>query len=294
MINYSIIIPHKNIPLLLQRCLDSIPKRSDVQIIVVDDNSNPEFVNFSSFPGLNSPCVEAVFTKEGRGAGYARNVALGKAKGRWLLFADADDFFYDNMFELLDLYLNSEADIIYFDYNSVYSETLIVCPIRMPWVKQYLKNKDKDSMRFNSSVPWAKMISRKLVEEHLIRFDETKAANDVMFSTYIGYHAKSVEICPEPLYYVTERQDSLWFGIQFDSIRDRMLVSCKYNSFMREVGRKEYRFYTYRWVKQSKSYGMKSYMKILWIYLKKEPINIILTDLGNLLRAKFLGGKNNE
>ncbi|MCI6862195.1 MAG: glycosyltransferase family 2 protein, partial [Prevotella sp.] len=29
-INYSIIIPHKNIPQLLQRCLDSIPIRDDV------------------------------------------------------------------------------------------------------------------------------------------------------------------------------------------------------------------------------------------------------------------------
>lgn len=41
-INYSIIIPHKNIPHLLQRCLKSIPRRKDVQIIIVDDNSDPE------------------------------------------------------------------------------------------------------------------------------------------------------------------------------------------------------------------------------------------------------------
>ena len=46
MINYSIIIPHKNIPNLLQRCLDSIPNREDVQIIVVDDNSDPNIVDF--------------------------------------------------------------------------------------------------------------------------------------------------------------------------------------------------------------------------------------------------------
>ena len=38
-INYSIIIPHKNTPNLLQQCLDSIPYRDDIQIIVVDDNS---------------------------------------------------------------------------------------------------------------------------------------------------------------------------------------------------------------------------------------------------------------
>ena len=49
MINYSIIIPHKNIPNLLQRCLDSIPNREDVQIIVVDDNSDPNIVDLISF-----------------------------------------------------------------------------------------------------------------------------------------------------------------------------------------------------------------------------------------------------
>ena len=40
MIIYSIIIFHKNCPDLLQRCLDFIPCREDLQIIVVDDNSN--------------------------------------------------------------------------------------------------------------------------------------------------------------------------------------------------------------------------------------------------------------
>jgi glycosyltransferase involved in cell wall biosynthesis len=44
--DYSIIIPHKNIPNLLQRWLDSTLIRKDVQIIIVDDNSgslNGEF-----------------------------------------------------------------------------------------------------------------------------------------------------------------------------------------------------------------------------------------------------------
>lgn len=38
--NYSIIIPHYNIPCLLDICLESIPKRDDVQVIVVDDCSS--------------------------------------------------------------------------------------------------------------------------------------------------------------------------------------------------------------------------------------------------------------
>ena len=50
MINYTVIIPHKNIPELLQRCLDSIPERDDIQVIVVDDNSDESRVSFDHFP----------------------------------------------------------------------------------------------------------------------------------------------------------------------------------------------------------------------------------------------------
>ena len=40
MFTYSIIVPHKNCVPLLQRCLNSIPQRDDIQIIVVDDVSD--------------------------------------------------------------------------------------------------------------------------------------------------------------------------------------------------------------------------------------------------------------
>lgn len=47
---YNIIIPHKNTPKLLQRCLDSIPQRDDLHIIIVDDNSDLEKMDFEHFP----------------------------------------------------------------------------------------------------------------------------------------------------------------------------------------------------------------------------------------------------
>ena len=36
---FCIIIPHYDIPVLLMRCLKSIPVTEDIQVIVVDDNS---------------------------------------------------------------------------------------------------------------------------------------------------------------------------------------------------------------------------------------------------------------
>lgn len=90
---YSIIIPHYNVPELLQRCLNSIPNLPSFQIIIVDDCSDGKIVDFRCFPGMERENVKCIFLKEKHGAGFARNLGLRYACGKWVLFADADDFF---------------------------------------------------------------------------------------------------------------------------------------------------------------------------------------------------------
>lgn len=104
--HYSIIIPHKNTPRLLERCLCSIPTWDEIQIIIIDDNSNSESVDFSHFPGNGRKNTEILFTKEGKGAGYARNIGLSHARGKWIIFADADDFFTADCFTILNEYMD--------------------------------------------------------------------------------------------------------------------------------------------------------------------------------------------
>ena len=87
---FSIIIPHYDIPDLLMRCLKSIPVSEDIQVIVVDDNSPDADTYLERYPELSRPYLEFIRTTKGGGAGYARNVGLDHAKGKWLLFADAD------------------------------------------------------------------------------------------------------------------------------------------------------------------------------------------------------------
>lgn len=158
-INYSIIIPHKNIPHLLQRCLKSIPRRKDVQIIIVDDNSDPEIVDFANFPGVLEECVEVYFTKEGKGAGFARNVGLEHAVGRWLIFADADDFFNACFLGSIDTYKDSLYDIVYFGVNSVFSDSLKVTNRDMrinKFVERAISLNDVNSLRFKLYGPVSK------------------------------------------------------------------------------------------------------------------------------------------
>lgn len=92
-IQYSIIIPHYKSIDSLAKCIHSIPDREDIQVIIVDDNSGIEKSVFESSCLKNRQNVLVIYEQQNNGAGHARNVGLREAKGNWILFADADDYF---------------------------------------------------------------------------------------------------------------------------------------------------------------------------------------------------------
>src|SRR5699024_11398178 len=93
MVQLSIIIPHYNSTFLLAKLLRSIPYNSAVQVIIIDDNSD-EFYQ-SELYNLQLKNNVAIYTNESntKGAGASRNIGLEKAVGKWLLFADSDDYY---------------------------------------------------------------------------------------------------------------------------------------------------------------------------------------------------------
>lgn len=206
MINYSIVIPHKDIPDLLQRCLDSIPQREDLEIIVVDDNSNPEVVDFNHFPGKDRDDVKIIFTKEGRGAGYARNVGLEHVIGKWIIFADADDFFTQELSTILDDNINADFDVIYFNVISVMSDDITKRANRDIFFRHL---NTEEQLRGQYTVPWGKIIRRYVIENYGLRFEEVMWCNDMFFCSKLGTVAKSITKRHDNLYVVTYRIGSL-------------------------------------------------------------------------------------
>ncbi len=239
MIDYSIIIPHKNIPKLLQRCLDSIPLRDDLEVIVVDDNSDPSIVDFCHFPGLNRPDTSVYFDKSGKGAGRARNIGLQHAQGKWLLFADADDYFNYCVRDILDEYREDNSDIIFFSASSVDSETYTNVG-RADYIKSfistYFENKQKGEilLRYDHGAPWSKLIKRKLVCSHKISFQETLQHNDTRFSYLIGYLGRNIKVDRRAIYCLTNRSMSITNTFSPDKYVDRVQVLCERYAFLRD------------------------------------------------------------
>lgn len=213
---FTIIIPHYNIPDLLMRCLKSIPVSEDIQVIVVDDNSPDSNTYLERFPELSRPYLEFIRTTKGGGAGYARNVGLDHAKGKWLLFADADDFFVKDAFSIFGEYESSDVDVVYFKTKSVFSENPEEPSTRgrqqNSLIDGYLYNGEENKLRVEYWSPWGKMIRRELVVSRNFRFDEVRYSNDHFFSVNVGLNAKEIKADSRVVYVVTRRDGSLTSG----------------------------------------------------------------------------------
>lgn len=210
---FSIIIPHKNTPDLLQYCLESIPVRDDVQVIVVDDNSDADKVDFDHFPQWKGANYMCCLTKEGKGAGYARNVGLEHATGKWVLFVDADDFLLPAANCVFDSYLNSEADVVFFKPQAVMADDLTTISHRADvycrLIDGYYNDGDETRLRSRWFSPWSKIIRQSIVKDNNIWFDEIQYSNDAMFSATIQVKARRILACNESYYCITESKNSL-------------------------------------------------------------------------------------
>ncbi|EGF55995.1 glycosyltransferase family 2 protein [Bacteroides fluxus] len=292
---YSIIIPHKNSPNLLRRCLDSIPHRDDVQIIVVDDNSDLSKVDFSCFPGIGENNTEVFFTKEGKGAGYARNVGLKHAKGKWLLFADADDYFTEGFIFHLDKYKESAYDIVFFGTTSVYTETEMVA-MRHLFDKKCMNAAISENnfrlYRYIRTSPVSKIIRRSLVENKLIFFDEVIAANDALFSIKTGYYAKSVAADPFVMYVITVQSGSLEYTYSKRVLLCRIMVDMNINRFYKEHNVKEH-VCALRYIIQLRKISFILYLRYVLKYFLLHPINGIY-DFLYLFRCKIKSARTNS
>lgn len=216
-INYSIIIPNKNLTNELSRCLNSIPKRDDTEIIIIDDNSDPSIVDFNNYPGINEGNVKIIFSKTGKGAGAARNEGLMTAQGKWIIFIDSDDFLLPCADSLMNEYLDSSYDIIYFLPDSVFNDSLLPAHRHEDKCNSTKKLKNNNNkldfyLRYQYTEPWGKFIKKELINKYKITFQESLVANDFMFSVQTGFHANNIYFDNTQLYCVTVREGSLCFS----------------------------------------------------------------------------------
>lgn len=242
MLEYNIIIPHKNDPKRLQRCLDSIPLRDDLRIIVVDDNSDPSIVDFDHFPGKERHDIEFIFDKVGGGAGHARNIALSHATAQKIINADCDDFFTYCFNDVLDEYKDDDADVVFLNVCSVIEGTYLHsgrCAYKNKLIDGYLHENPEEYdllLRYDEGSPCSKIIKKSLLDKHGINFEEVPIHDDVKFSYLIGHYAQKIKVDERAIYCISETKTSISFTLNEEKYLTRMHVIGERDRFVQNLG----------------------------------------------------------
>lgn len=234
----TIIIPHHNIPSLLERCLESIPVRTDLQVIVVDDGSASEIVNHPDFPPYHHFDVELYRLEQSKGGGAARNFGLKYARGKWITFVDADDRLTPLANDIIDSLnkVSEEIDVIYHKagcFNSIdYSAESRVNNFNRI-IEDAIKGvKDGENLlRYRFGEPWCKIVRKSLIDNHNIHFEETSIHNDTQYSYLVGYYANKIMADTRAWCDISVRTNSVSTTLSDLKKLDRMKVFAKTERF---------------------------------------------------------------
>lgn len=263
MIDYSIIIPQKNSLKTLSRLIDSIPDDERIEIIICDNSEKPITKECLKF----DRSYKLVHADSKRFAGGARNEGLKVATGKWLLFADADDFFSPNAFDLFDKYVDSDLDLVYFKMGGVYEDTMEPSDrgkLYCDRIDAFLAGKITERyIRVHFDTPTCKMVRRTLVMEHDIKFDEVIAGNDSYFSMMTGFYAAKFSADSGTVYVATTGKGSLTRRRNINVTESRYLVRLRKNKFMREHGMSDLQTSVMVHIVESSHYGIKTLARFL-------------------------------
>ena len=187
----SIIIPVYNAEEYLYECLDSLINQTmkNTEIICIDDGSTDNsYEILSEYAAKDNRFI--ILQQENKGAGAARNKGMEIAKGEFLAFLDADDFFEHDMLEItLNKIEKTQADFVIFNSNQFDDKTKQFVDSDWFVIYDFFPNEETFNYSqisgniFKSIVGWAwdKLYRTSFVKKHNLKFQEQRTTNDALF-----------------------------------------------------------------------------------------------------------------
>ncbi|MDE5948866.1 MAG: glycosyltransferase [Prevotella sp.] len=206
----TIIIPIYRVSNTMDRCVDSIVRQQcdGMEIILVDDGS-PDDCPKKCDRWAERDCRIKVIHKENGGLSDARNAGLDIARGRYITFADSDDYIGDDTYaELMDIMdTHQEYDILEYPVCRIsktaqqhiigFEERTYSAPIDY-WM---------ESQAYNHSYAWNKIYRRQMFDN--VRYPVGRVFEDVATLPQLLKCAKCIATTPKGMYYYCDNVNGI-------------------------------------------------------------------------------------
>ena len=180
----SVIIPVFNAEDYLHVCLNSVLNQTyqDFEIICIDDCSTDSSCEILEYFAYKDNRIKILRNEFHKGLGYSKNVGLGNAKGKYVLFLDSYDWYSLDAFEtLVENAEKIQSDVLFFKNDFYNEDSQTFCfPTQMDFLEnispKVFNHYDLDKNDFFSilSFPFNIFYLKSFLEENHIQFSNVR------------------------------------------------------------------------------------------------------------------------
>ena len=196
----SVIVPIFKAEAYIDECISSLIRQTykAVQIILVEDGS-PDNCSQICDNWASKDDRIIVIHKMNTGLPDSRNVGIDSAKGKWIVFVDADDVVSDNLIE--ELIRNKKDGALVTCKFKRFKTIVEECPTKDMIAIETYSNMDLGRIRGGLYV-WGTLYDSKLIKDHSISFDvELSNLEDVVWNAVYCRYIDEIVYVNEELYF---------------------------------------------------------------------------------------------
>jgi len=214
----SFIIPIYNGEKYIDRVVGSIlkEKKDNIEIIIINDGSTDKSKDILDKYSQNK--LIKIVHKENTGVSNTRNIALSMAEGKYIMFADCDDYFSTGFLSIIEENIKGNPEIIIFEAleeqpNGEFKKIFTQENIKK---KQLLDNDGLNgfltsdyAIKYGNCI-WNKVFKTSIIKNNKITFPENqKIAEDMLFNIHYFEYCKSIRTISEALYVYCYNESSV-------------------------------------------------------------------------------------
>ena len=212
----SVIVPVYKTEKYLNHCINSIVGQTynNLEIILVDDGSPDRCPAICDLWKEKDERIK-VFHQVNAGGGQARNLALDKSKGKFVIFVDSDDYIAPFMIEFLYKQFQDDVDIVECGYcithndNAEFDEESEGYRWESFGAEEAVLENIKD--RMFRQIIWNKMYRKSVVGD--VRFPVRKNIDDEFWTYQVLGNARKVIYTNKVLYAYRQQENSVMHSL---------------------------------------------------------------------------------
>ena len=218
----SIIINSYNEEKYIKKCLNSVLNQNSkyFEIIIIDDDSSDRSQKIIEKEIAQIKNV-SFFKIKHSGISKARNFAINKAKGKYIMFIDGDDFLIKGSLNKIVKYLKTQIfDVAFFNVVKYYDEKGI-------YEKEILSIKDCNNVTEKNLIqnkifarPWRFIYKKEMLQNYNIVFPNNLVCEDEEWVSKIVYYANNIKYLDEYVYVYRKRKGSITSNKDIDYLMD--------------------------------------------------------------------------